>query len=79
MHKLKYTLLVVGPVGAALTMPTIEALGHLYGLFFLVLFFGFCVLTWAGLMLGKPIRSRVNPIMSANQGSTRGAPLSVRE
>lgn len=78
MRKLKYTLLVIGPLGALLTMPTIEALSRLSGLMFLVLFLGFCVVTWAGLMMGKTKTAQRAPESEAVPGATQRAPLSNR-
>jgi hypothetical protein len=78
MRKLKIALLVIGPIGAMLTMPTIEALGRLSGLLFLVLFLGFCVVTWAGLMMGKTGKILRGHAPEASPGSTQRAPLSGR-
>jgi hypothetical protein len=76
MRKLKTALLVIGPVGALLTMPTIEALGRLSGLMFLMLFLGFCVVTWVGLMMEKTAKSLVTPEPAAVPGATQRASLS---
>ena len=78
MRKLKTALLVIGPIGALLTMPTIEALGRLSGLMFLVLFLGFCVVTWAGLIMKKTAKSSMTPEPEAVSGATQRAPLSGR-
>ncbi|MGJ7582658.1 hypothetical protein ACSFA3_20995 [Variovorax sp. RHLX14] len=78
MRKLKYTLLVIGPLGALLTMPTIEALSRLSGLMFLVLFLVFCVVTWAGLMMGKTKKVQLAREPQAVPGATQRVPLSNR-
>ena len=78
MPKLKTILLVIGPVGAVLTMPTIEALSRFSGLMFLVLFLGFCVVTWVGLMMGRTGKMLRGQEPQVDPGSTQIAPLSSR-
>lgn len=78
MPKLKTILLVIGPVGAVLTMPTFEALSRLSGLMFLVLFLSFCVVTWVGLMMGKTGKILRGQEPQADPGATQRAPLSSR-
>jgi cbb3-type cytochrome oxidase subunit 3 len=72
MKILKYLLLVIGPLGAILTLPTLEALSHPWGLVFLGICLGFCALTWFAWRMGRPKDVPVAP------QSTQAAPLTTR-